>query len=85
MIQPQELAQIYDEQIKQVIFEKYAVPSMELLVLSEDKNGAYFSTEKADTWCCFVVGKNNGFLYLVTAKVEHEGRELRDFHSTIVS
>lgn len=84
-LHPQELAQMYDAQIKQALSEKFAVEPSQILVLSEDEHGAYFSTEEANTWCCFAVGTQNGYLYLVTAKLVKDTNELRNFTSTIIS
>ena len=84
-INPHELAKTFESQIKGVIAEKFSVALDDLTLLLEDKDGVYLSQEEPDTICCLVVGQKNGFLYLVTAKVEEGGKSLTNLKSDIVS
>lgn len=84
-INPLELAKKFELQIKEVVTKKFSVSPDELSLLLEDKEGVYFSDEEANTLCCFVVGQKNGYLYLVTAKIEEDGQNLNDFKSDIIS
>ncbi len=79
------LAKSFESQIKGVVAEKFSVSSDDLALLLEDKDGVYLSQEEADTLCCFVVGQKNGFLYLVTGKIEESGKSLTNLKSDIVS
>lgn len=84
-INPHELAKIFESQIKGVVSEKFSILTDDLALLLEDKDGVYFSQEEPDTLCCFVVGQKNGFLYLVTGKIEAGGKSLTNLKSDIVS
>lgn len=84
-ISPHELAKIFESRIKEVVNKKFSVSPDTLILLLDDKDGVYLSKEEADTLCCFVVGQENGFLYLVTAKVSKDGKDLSDFKSDIIS
>jgi len=85
IINPHELAKIFESQIKGVVSEKFSIAPDDLALLLEDKDGVYFSKEEVDTLCCFVVGEKNGFLYLVTGKIEESGKSLINLKSDIVS
>lgn len=80
-----ELAKKFEVQIKEAIAQKFPVPPEELSLLLEDKEGVYLSEEEPNTLGCLIVGQKNGYLYLVTAKIEEDGQSLRDFKSDIVS
>lgn len=80
-----ELAKKFEFQIKGVVAEKYSLTSGELSLLLEDKEGIYLSKEEPDTLCCFVVGQKNGYLYLVTANIDEEGKNLNKFKCDIIS
>lgn len=84
-INPHELAKKFEPQIKETVAKKFSVPSDDLLILFEDRDGVYLNKEEPDTLCCFVLGQKNGFLYLVTAKIEENGKSLGNFKSDIVS
>lgn len=84
-INPHELAKTFIAQIKRVVAEKFSIPPDDLALLLEDKDGVYLSREESDTLCCFVVGQKNGFLYLVTGKIEESGKSLTNLKSDIVS
>ena len=84
-IHPHELAEKFEHQIKETIANKFFVALEELSILSSDKEGVYLSEKEPNTLCCFVVGEKNGFLYLVTAKIEEDGKNLNNFKSDIVS
>jgi len=84
-ISPHELAKFFESQIKGVIAEKFSISPDALALLLEDKDGVYLSREESDTLCCFVVGQKNGFLYLVTGKIEESGKSLTNLKSDIVS
>ena len=84
-INPHELAKFFETQIKKTVAEKFSVTTEELTLLLQDKEGVYLSREKPDTLCCLVVGQGNGFLYLVTARIEEDGNSLTDFKTDIVS
>lgn len=79
-----ELAKKFEFQIKEIVAKKFSVVSGDLSLLLEDKDGVYLSAEEPNTLCCFVVGQN-GFLYLVTAKIEEDSKSLSSFKSDIVS
>ena len=85
IINPHELAKIFESQIKDVISEKFSIASDDLALLLEDKDGIYLSKEEPHTLCCLVVGQKNGFLYLVTAKITEDGKGLDNFKSDIIS
>lgn len=85
IINPHELAKSFESQIKGVVAGKFSIFSDDLALLLEDKDGVYFSQEEPDTLCCFVVGQKNGFLYLVTGKIEEGGKSLANLKSDIVS
>jgi len=84
-INPHELAKAFETQIKVIVSEKFSIAPDDLELLLEDEEGVYLSQEESDTLCCFVVGQKNGFLYLVTAKIEENGKILDNFKSDIVS
>ena len=83
-INPHELAKSFESQIKGAVAEKFSISPDDLSLLFEDKDGVYLSQEEPDTLCCFVVGQENGFLYLVTGKIEG-GKSLANLKSDIVS
>ncbi|MDO8676734.1 MAG: hypothetical protein Q7K16_03765 [Candidatus Azambacteria bacterium] len=85
VINPHELAKAFELQIKGVVAQKFSVALDDLVLLLEDKDGVYFSKEEPNTLCCFVVGQKNGFLYLVTGKIEESGKSLTNLKSDIVS
>ncbi|HCP08272.1 MAG TPA: hypothetical protein DIT25_00515 [Candidatus Moranbacteria bacterium] len=82
---PHELARKFEMQIKGTVAEKFSVEPEKLSLLLYDKDGVYLSQEESETLCCFVVGQENGFLYLVTAKIENKSKELNNFKADIVS
>lgn len=84
-INPHELAKSFEPQIKEVVAEKFSISPDDLALLLEDKDGIYLSQEEPNTLCCFVVGQKNGFLYLVTGKIEESGKSLTNLKSDIVS
>lgn len=84
-LNPHELAKSFESQIKGVVAEKFSISTADLALLLEDKNGVYFSQEEPNTLCSFVVGQKNGFLYLVTGKIEESGKSLTNLKSDIVS
>lgn len=84
-INPHELAKLFETQIKGVVAEKFSISPDDLALLLEDKDGVYLSQEEPDILCCFVVGQKNGFLYLVTGKIEENGKSLTNLKSDIVS
>ena len=80
-----ELVKQHAAQIKKTVETKFSVDPSTLSFLLEDTEGAYFSAEEPHTLCCFVLGKENGFLYIVTAKIDKDGKTLTDFKTDIVS
>lgn len=84
-IDPHEFARTFESQIKRVVSEKFSVPEDELELLLEDENGVYMSQEETDTLCCFVIGQNNGFMYLVTGKINEDKQTLTDLKTDILS
>ena len=84
-IDPHEFAKSFESQLKGVVAKKFSTIPEELTLLLGDKDGAYLSQEEPDTLCCFVVGQKNGFLYLVTGKIEVGGKSLTNLKSDIVS
>lgn len=84
-INPHELAKTFESQIKGVVVEKFSVSPDELALLLEDKDGVYLSQEEPHTLCCLVLGQQNGFLYLVTGKIEDDGKNLNNLKSDIIS
>ncbi len=80
-----ELAKSFEPQIKGVVAEKFSISPDDLVLLLEDKDGVYLSQEEPNTLCCFVVGQKNGFLYLVTGKIEEDGKKLTNLKSDVVS
>ncbi len=85
VLNPHELAKSFEVQIKGAVVKKFSVPQDDLSLLLGDKDGVYLSQEEPNTLCCLVVGKKNGFLYLVTGKVEGGKNQLSDFKSDIIS
>jgi hypothetical protein len=85
VINPHELAKTFESQIKEVVTKKFSVSPDELELLIEYKNGVYLSQEEPDTLCCFVVGQKNGFMYLVTGKIDESGRSLANLKTDIIS
>jgi len=84
-VSPHQLAKIFEFQIKNIITEKYSIPPQELSLLLNHPNGVYFSQKETQLLCVLVVGKKNGFLFLVTAKVFENGKKLTNFKSSIIS
>lgn len=84
-ISPHGLAKTFESKIKGVVAKKFSVAPDDLDFLLDDKDGVYFSEEEANTLCCFVVGQKNGFLYLVTGKIEDGGKNLTNLKSDIIS
>ena len=84
-INPHELAKTFESQIKGVVAEKFSVSADELELLLEDRDGVYLSQEEPNTLCCFVVGQKNGFMYLVTGKIDERGKSLTNLKTDIVS
>jgi hypothetical protein len=85
MINPHELAKIFAAEIKETVAGKFSILPEDLTLLLEDADGVYISEEEANTLCCFVVGQKDGFLYLVTGKIEEGGKSLSHLKSDIVS
>ena len=85
LINPHKLAKIFESQIKDVVLEKFSIAPDDLTLLLEDKDGVYLSQEESDTLCCLVLGQKNGFLYLVTGKIEEDGKSLTNIKSDVVS
>lgn len=84
IINSHKFAKVFEAQIKEVVAKKFSIPSDDLALL-DDKDGAYLSQEVSNTLCCFVVGQMNGFLYLVTGKIENNGNNLTNLKSDIIS
>ena len=84
-IHPHKLAQIFEAAIKDAVSRKFLVPVADLVVLLDDEDGVYMSQEEPATVCCLVLGQENGFLYLVTGKIQEKGEALTDFKADIVS
>ncbi|MBI3632070.1 MAG: hypothetical protein HY225_01320 [Candidatus Vogelbacteria bacterium] len=80
-----ELARKYEPMIKGTVMKKFEVDPAELSLLLDDQAGVYLSKEERDTLCSFVLGKKNGHMYLVAAKIEDDGRSLCSFKCDIVS
>jgi hypothetical protein len=84
-INPHELAKTFESQIKGVVAEKFSVPPDELELLLKDKDGVYLSQEEPDTLCCLILGQQNGFMYLVTGKIQEGGKTLANLKTDILS
>lgn len=84
-IDPYKIAEAFKLQIKETIAVEYSVPADDLMLLLDNKEGAYLSQEDPGAFCCFVVGKKNGFLYLVSGKIEKNGENLTNLKAGIVS
>lgn len=84
-ISPHELAKTFESQIKGIVAEKFSVSPNELELLLEDKDGVYLSQEEPNTLCCLVLGQQNGFMYLVTGKIEEGGKNLTNLKTDIIS
>ena len=81
---PSDWAEDYRVEIEKCLEANFSVSSDELkLLLKED--GVYWSKEEPDTLCCLVVGKKNGFLYLVTGEVGADRKNLQNFKCSIVA
>jgi hypothetical protein len=85
ILSPHELAKKFEAQIKGVVVEKFSPKAEDLSLLLEDKVGVYLSKEEPDTLCSFVVDQKGGYLYMVSAKMEDNGKQLINFKCHIVS
>lgn len=81
---PHELARKNEAVIKEAIGRKFSILPEDLSLLTNDEDGVYFSEESPHTLCCIVVGKKNGFLYLVTSEVAPENQELKNLKCDII-
>ncbi len=82
---PHSLAKRYEISIKKAVFEGTGVPTEELELMLKDKDGVYFSEEQPDTFCCLVLGRENGHLYLATAEFSEVDDTLDNFKVTTLS
>lgn len=85
ILNPYQLAKNFESQIKDTIVKKFSVPSNQLKLLLEFDHGVYLSQEEINTLCCFVLGEENGFLYLVTGEIDKDGETLTNFKTSIIS
>lgn len=79
-----ELAKKYQTQIREAIAERFPVSSVDELAILVDEDAIYIDEEFPLILCCLVVGKENKYLYLVTADIDEEKR-LDGFTAQIVS
>jgi hypothetical protein len=76
---PHVLAKKYEICIKNTINEIYNVSQEQLTILWNEEKGVYFSEQKQNVFCCLVVCED-GYLYLVTAKLNNDGQKLSGFN-----
>jgi hypothetical protein len=85
MVSPHDLAKRFEQEIKETIAKKFSIDDRYLSLLLEDEDGAYWSKEEPGTLCCLVVGEKDGHLYLVTAKLAQEGKNLDNLKCDVIS
>ena len=79
------LAEKFEDRIKKAVTERFSDSADELVLLTDKKDGVYISREDPSALCCLVVGKKSKFLYLVTAVIDEDQRELSNFSAMIIS
>ena len=75
----------YQPEIVALISQKYSVAQEDLAVLIDDESGIYLSQEEKETLCTLVLSNNNGYMYLVSAKLNEDSNTLSDFRSDVVA
>lgn len=79
------VARKFESEIKKILEEKYDLNPEDLVLLLDDEDGVYLDDKDPSILCVMVVGQKNGYLYLVTAKIEENNSGLTNFKSDIVS
>lgn len=82
---PRKVAKKFEAEIKTIVANRFKVEAGKLSLLLNDEQGAYYSEQEPNTLCSFVVGNQNGYMYLVTAEFDADSQSLRDFKSDIIS
>lgn len=80
------LAEQHDAQIKQAVTERFPDDSADdLTPLTDKEDGVYISKEDSSAFCCLVVGSKSKHLFLVTALIDKEHKNLEFFRSSVIS
>lgn len=67
------------DQILQALADKFKINLEELVLITDDPSGTYFSNVEPDTLCSLIVCLTNGRMYLVAAKVNKDTLDLNGF------
>ena len=79
-INPSQLAEKFERQIKKVVMQNNAsITEGDLQLLTDKEDGVYISKEDPGTLCCLVLEKKEGVLYLVTADMTEKKTNLENF------
>lgn len=84
-LSPHDLARKHADALVAAIVERFAIQEPRLSLLLDDEAGVYMSDQEPDTLCGLVLDERDGHMYVVTAKVAPNGRELSDFKSDLLS
>ena len=77
-----ELAKKYEREIKETIAERFSDSVDDLVPLIDKEDGVFISEVNPSTLCCLVIGRESGYLYVVTARIVRQ-EELMDFYAII--
>ena len=67
------------EVILQAISDKFKINLNELVLITDDPSGTYFSKVEPDTLCSLIVCLTNGKMYLVAANLNKDTMDLSGF------
>lgn len=76
---PLSIATKNKDQILQALAHKFKINLEELVLITDDPSGIYFSKVEADTLCSLIACLTNGRMYLVAAKVNKDTLNLSGF------
>ena len=81
---PHDLAQEHVTLLKDSIVQKFGIAPEDINLLLNNADGVYFSKEDPKVLCCLATDQKNGFLYVITGKIDSTGKILSDFICDIV-
>jgi hypothetical protein len=81
---PHHLAQEHAVLLKDSVAQKFGITPENIDLLLDNADGVYLSKEDPNTLCCLATDQKNGFLYLITGKIDSTGKILSDFICDIV-